>query len=1129
MVTNDITAILPITYSPASAPNFTAYFANPGTILPKAFVAPYTFDPSDIRSLPYPAVTAIAADGMSAAVIVIGSNSSAPVKLTLSTPANPLVAGALGSLAPYAPDYLTNPAPTSGNTTLIIQEPSSPSSCGGQGNPDCIFLALLWAPLTMPLSATNLQSLPLPPVPIEVTATQTDQSVTSTAAGGLALQPPPLVLVHGLWSDSFAWSDFENWLTTNSYLPQDEIILAHYSDENYIAFSDPLVQNRVATAMYEALTNAQASGVVATQVDVVAHSMGGLATRYLISQGVPSWWKLAPPKVVHRLITVGTPHEGSPLPATLEAKLIAPPLANAAGIADSAYCKFANGLLGPPISPCTLSGILAFQNKPVGTAIQSMVPGSASLNMLTDTDDYMSVVGVAPPASTNQLEYYAGSGTELELDLLTVGFAGQTIPALLGTPNDTIVPAASQEGPAPSDTAKVNGIVHDALVDNDTDEKRSPAVWCRALYWLIGQSGQNSATCATQTGAGATQGLGLSIKSRAKDSPESTASPLPSLDLTGYTQVDASNVTFSPASGSTLPINAGSSITATSSTKTITEIVLLQAAGTGGLSTDVPMLYATETPFSIAFTPTRTGSTNFVAFALFSDMTYAVTALGYAFQPSGLPIVLTLLNPPAGNLAVGSAMVVRAQAGYSTGQVNVTPLATYAVRSRTSSVFTIASGGIITTTGSGFDWLDVSYGGFTASTQITAGSCAYSLSPLNQIVDYIGGTVTIEVTTADGCAWTADEGGTAWLKADHLSGTGSGTITLTASANTTGSTQVAFVTVANQDVAITQPATACTYDVSQTPINVPAGGVNGNLAVTSSCPVVASSDATWLTVVSLGSSISYFAAENPETSQRTATMTVGTKSVTVKQAPGTPPQANLTPNALSFGSQNVGVSSSPSGLMISNSGTANLTISGISITGSDNGDFAVVAPGTTCSTSAPLPGGTNCTISVTFTPSATGNRSASLKFTDNATNSPQTVSLTGTGLPAIAVTLSPASASVALGGTQLFTATISNATNTALNWYVNGVLNGSSTQGKLTGTGLTRTYTAPSVNVPSPNPAVITVASAADPTKTKTATVTVTDSIAVTLSPSVRVWRTVARNCLPRPSATPPTPPWTGM
>jgi hypothetical protein len=101
----------------------------------------------------------------------------------------------------------------------------------------------------------------------------------------------------------------------------------------------------------------------------------------------------------------------------------------------------------------------------------------------------------------------------------------------------------------------------------------------------------------------------------------------------------------------------------------------------------------------------------------------------------------------------------------------------------------------------------------------------------------------------------------------------------------------------------------------------------------------------------------------------------------------------------------------------------------------------------------------------------------------------------------IAVGMTPPSASIALGGTQTFTATLTGSTNITLNWYVNGVLNGSSTQGTLsacatvtsTSTSVTRTckYTAPTVDVPSPNPAVIEVASAADPGKNKSANLTV--------------------------------------
>ena len=106
----------------------------------------------------------------------------------------------------------------------------------------------------------------------------------------------------------------------------------------------------------------------------------------------------------------------------------------------------------------------------------------------------------------------------------------------------------------------------------------------------------------------------------------------------------------------------------------------------------------------------------------------------------------------------------------------------------------------------------------------------------------------------------------------------------------------------------------------------------------------------------------------------------------------------------------------------------------------------------------------------------------------------------------IAVTLSPASESVELSGKQVFTATISGTTNTALDWSVNGVKNGNSTQGTLTACTTSApwecTYTAPPIDVPNPNPAAIEVASAADPSKNKAAVLTVTDSIAVTLSPA---------------------------
>jgi len=100
------------------------------------------------------------------------------------------------------------------------------------------------------------------------------------------------------------------------------------------------------------------------------------------------------------------------------------------------------------------------------------------------------------------------------------------------------------------------------------------------------------------------------------------------------------------------------------------------------------------------------------------------------------------------------------------------------------------------------------------------------------------------------------------------------------------------------------------------------------------------------------------------------------------------PAVALSVNQLSFGSQAQGAVSGPQTVTLTNTGNAALSISSVGATG----DF-VAASG--CGSS--LQASASCTISVTFTPTAAGARSGTLTMTDNAANSPQTVSLSGTG------------------------------------------------------------------------------------------------------------------------------------
>jgi len=147
--------------------------------------------------------------------------------------------------------------------------------------------------------------------------------------------------------------------------------------------------------------------------------------------------------------------------------------------------------------------------------------------------------------------------------------------------------------------------------------------------------------------------------------------------------------------------------------------------------------------------------------------------------------------------------------------------------------------------------------------------------------------------------------------------------------------------------------------------------------------------------------------------------------------PPSAPIASLSQTSLTFGQQGTGSTSAAQSVMLSNTGNASLSISSIALSGTNSGDFAQT---NNCGTS--VGAGANCTINVTFTPSATGSRSASLTITDNATGSPQTLSLTGTGVSAPAVSLSPQSLNFGQENMGLTTApqtvTLSNTGNASL-------------------------------------------------------------------------------------------------
>lgn len=98
----------------------------------------------------------------------------------------------------------------------------------------------------------------------------------------------------------------------------------------------------------------------------------------------------------------------------------------------------------------------------------------------------------------------------------------------------------------------------------------------------------------------------------------------------------------------------------------------------------------------------------------------------------------------------------------------------------------------------------------------------------------------------------------------------------------------------------------------------------------------------------------------------------------------------------------------------------------------------------------------------------------------------------------ISVTITPPTASVLLGNTQNFTATVTGATDTSVSWSVNGVHGGTPVTGTITAAGV---YTAPA-DLPLAPTVQITATSNSDTTRFATATLTITSDIAIALTPS---------------------------
>jgi len=107
---------------------------------------------------------------------------------------------------------------------------------------------------------------------------------------------------------------------------------------------------------------------------------------------------------------------------------------------------------------------------------------------------------------------------------------------------------------------------------------------------------------------------------------------------------------------------------------------------------------------------------------------------------------------------------------------------------------------------------------------------------------------------------------------------------------------------------------------------------------------------------------------------------------------GTGPVISLAPTSLSFGDVQAGQSKALT-FTVGNTGTAGLSVTGITVSGTDASQFTVSPTSFTVN-----PGAAAQTATVTFAPSSAGAKTATLSIVHNAASSPSSVALTGNGV-----------------------------------------------------------------------------------------------------------------------------------
>ena len=186
-------------------------------------------------------------------------------------------------------------------------------------------------------------------------------------------------------------------------------------------------------------------------------------------------------------------------------------------------------------------------------------------------------------------------------------------------------------------------------------------------------------------------------------------------------------------------------------------------------------------------------------------------------------------------------------------------------------------------------WLGLGLAMFLAPASY--GACTYSISPTSRSHGYGAATNTVTVNAGIGCAWDVTNHNS-WINIlSGSTGTSTGTVSYSVSANPTINSRTGAVTIAGLTFTVQQDGLPCTYSVSPSTRNHGYAGSSNIFTVSSptGCAWSLLTTSVWINFTgvtnSTGSnSVTYSVAANRTPVQRTGTVAVVDQTFTVSQS-----------------------------------------------------------------------------------------------------------------------------------------------------------------------------------------------------------------------------------------------------